>query len=201
MSSPVELWSEVLPIVKNAVTGTGVWSALNQAKAVAYEDDIFVLGMPHEVGELAGHLRMQQTKVLIERHLSQKIGSTVHLRVIDGTTMDDWALVKRKEQEAQRMQTQQFERAQAEHVSRASWDQTYDQISRAYAAVPNKSLAQNRAKFYVEALQMIREAVKKLPIEDESGERNFARCLERVATYAEVPATMVALDVLGSSSD
>ena len=199
MADVQALWAEVLPEVKNSVTGVGVWSALNQAKPVVYENSTFVLGVPHEVSDLAGHLRMQQTRILIERMFGEKVEEQVTLRIIDGITLEDWELVKRKDAEAKRLQEQAIARQRAEIASRSSWDSVYDQISRKYASITNKSLPQNRAKFFSESVNLICESLKTMPINDDMAERNYARCIERVATYCELPSTYVALRIAEQS--
>ena len=89
----------------------------------------------------------------------------------------------------------------AELESRTSWDTVYEQLSRRYAAVTNKSLPQNRARFFEEALELIAEARRTQATFDDIGERNFARCLERLAQYSEVPSTIVAIQVLQKSGE
>jgi len=193
MSDITTIWSEILPDVKNGVTGVGVWQALNQAKAVTLEDGTFVLGMPHDLSDLAGHLRLQQTKALIERMVSQKIGQTIQLRVIDGTALEDYQNIKRRDAEAQRLQEQALNRQRAEVAARSSWDTIYDQVSRKFAGVQNKSLPQNRAVFLEEAVDLMVDALQKMPLRDDLGERNYARCIERISSYSEVPGALVAL--------
>ena len=198
---PVTLWTDVLPDVRRGVTGVGVWAALNSCKAVAIEDGVFVLGVPEGLSELGGHLKVPSTKRLIEQSLSARIGSAVNLRVIDGTGIDSWEAVKRKDVEARRMQEQAMAKMRAEIDSRSSWDGVYEQLSRRYAAVTNKSLPQNRARFYEEAVAMIAETRLAITNWDDLSERNFARCLERVAQYAELPSALVALDVLRRANE
>lgn len=193
MSDITTIWSEILPDVKNGVTGVGVWQALNQAKAVTLEDGTFVLGMPHDLSDLAGHLRLQQTKALIERMVSQKLGQTIQLRVIDGTAVEDYQNIKRRDAEAQRLQEQALNRQRAEVAARSSWDTIYDQVSRKFAGVQNKSLPQNRAVFLEEAIDLMVDALQKMPLRDDLGERNYARCIERISSYSEVPGVIVAL--------
>ncbi len=193
MSDITTIWSEILPDVKNGVTGVGVWQALNQAKAVTLEDGTFVLGMPHDLSDLAGHLRLQQTKALIERMVSQKLGQTIQLRVIDGIALEDYQNIKRRDAEAQRLQEQALNRQRAEVAARSSWDTIYDQVSRKFAAVQNKSLPQNRATFLEEAIDLMVDSLAKMPLRDDLGERNYARCIERISSYSEVPGVIVAL--------
>lgn len=193
------LWAEILPEVRNGVTGVGVWTALNKSQAITLEESTFVLGIPYESSDLAGHLRLQQTRTLIERMISTKLNSTIHLRVIEGVEQDDWETVKRKDSEARKLQEMALSRHRAEVSARSNWDSVYEQISRKFAAIPNKSLPQNRAKFFNECIELIVESMTSIPVTDELGERNYARCLERISQYSEVPSVLVALRVIERS--
>ena len=84
----------------------------------------------------------------------------------------------------------------AEMSARTSWDSVYEQLSRRYAAINNKSLPQNRARFFDEAVAIVVEARQTMTQFDDSTERSFARCLERIAQYTEVPSTIVGMHVL-----
>lgn len=192
MAEVQQVWGEVLPEIRNAVTGVGVWAALNSCTPVTVSADTLVMGLPHGQSELAGHLRLAATKTLIERKMSERLGTSLKLRVIEGVTMEDWALVQRRDAEAERLQQQALSRMQAEVAARSTWDSTYEKLSRIYAAIPNKSMPQNRAKFLKEALELLVHARKDIQVNDDLGERNYARCLERVAQYAEIPSALVA---------
>lgn len=174
----------------------GVWTALNASRAVALEDDTFILGMPEGMTELGGHLKVPSTKRLIEQLMTAASGVSVTLRVIDGTDREAYETVKRRDVEARRMQEAAMAKMRAEIEARTSWDGVYEQLSRRYAEVTNKSLPQNRARFYDAAVDLIAEARKQMTNYDDLSERNFARCLERVSQYTELNSTIIALDVL-----
>lgn len=195
MADLAQLWTDALPEIRNSVTGVGIWSALNNAQPIVIENDTFVLGLPFGSTDLSGHLRTAQAKGAIEREISQRLGRMVAVRVIDGVSLDEWETVKRKDEEARKLQQQAIERAKQEKVARTSWDMVYEGLARRFAATGNKSLPQNRAAFYVEALELVIEALNENPINDDLGERNFARCIERIAQYSEVPSTIVAVDI------
>lgn len=89
----------------------------------------------------------------------------------------------------------------SEMSARTSWDAVYEQLSRRYAAVTNKSLPQNRARFYDEAIAIVAEARQAMTNYDDAAERSFARCLERIAQYSEVPTTIVGMHVLQRSGE
>lgn len=194
------IWSSVLPEVRKGVTGVGVWAALNACRAVAMEDGVLVIGLPAEDSELSGHLRVPQTKRLIEDLTAKAYGKPLQVRVIDGTTTADWETAKRRDVEARRLQEQALAKARAEASARSSWDSIYEQIGRLFAAIPNKSLPQNRAKFLEQVVSLLADA-KRGQTMDDLAERTFARCLERTAQYCEVPSTLVALRVLKATGE
>lgn len=199
MSDLAAVWSELLPEIKRNVTGVGVWTALNACRPVIVEDGTVILGLPSGETELAGHLRLAQTRRAIEDALTKGLGQSVTLRVIDGTSEQDWEIEKKRDAEKRRLQEVALARHRAELAAGVSWEGVYEQISRKFAATPNRSLPQNRAKFFLEAVDIIVEALLEAPITDEMAERNYARCLERVAQYTELPSVLVALKVLEKS--
>lgn len=196
MAEVADVWKAALPEIKNSVTGVGVWTALNQARALGMQDGTLFLGMPMGMNELAGHLRMSAHKRVIEQIIGKHIGHQVTVRVIDGIGQEDLERALRKDAEARRLQDQAMAKMRAELEARTSWDGVYEQLSRRFASVTNRSLPQNRARFYEEAIELVAETRKSQDNWDELGERNFARCIERIAQYSDVPSTIVATHVL-----
>ncbi len=201
MAQVAEVWAEALPEIRKGVTGVGVWTALNTCRPITVESNVLVLGVPSQETELAGHLRMPQTRKLIESEFGRRFQQTVELRVIEGTAPDDWERTKRRDQEARRLQEAAMDRARAEVSARTNWDSVYETLSRKFAATSNKSVPQNRANFYVDAVDYLAQCRKDQSNRDDLGERNFARCVERLAQYAEVPSTLVAVDVLRKAGE
>ncbi len=196
MTDVVEIWKQALPPVLQGVTGRGVWTALNAVRPVVLEDGVLVLGLGFREGELAGHLRLPALSRLMESTVSTVIGSPTRVRVIDGSTVEDWEVVKRRDAERRRIHEAEMQKQRTELKAKSSWDTVYEQLSRRWAAVSNKSLPQNRARFFEEAVEIIAEARKNQGEYDELGERNFARCLERLSQYSELPSTLVAMTIL-----
>ncbi len=201
MAEVVEIWEKVIPTVRAGVTGIGVWTALKVAVPIAYEDDVLVLGVPHESAELGGHLRMAMTSRLIETTASSIVGKPTKVRIIDGIEANDWEVNKRRDIERRRMQDAEMVKMKAELTTRGSWETIYEKISREFAAVPNRSLPQNRARFFDAAVSIVAEARLAQTVSDDSNERNFARCLDRISQYTEIPSTYVAFEVLKRSGE
>jgi hypothetical protein len=196
MATAAEIWSQALPRVKKGVTGKGVWSALNSCKAVALEDGVFVIGLAYEQSNLEGHLKAPQTFRLIEKTVTELLGEKVTVRIIQGTDRSDWESAQRREQEAQRIEKEVHQKHQAKLEARSPWDTVYEMLGRNYAALENKSLAQTRAKYLAQSIKGLAEARKANPARDEQTERSYARCIDRVAQYCEVPGAIIALRVM-----
>jgi len=195
MAELAQIWAELLPDLRRGVTGVGVWAALNAVKPIILEDKQVVLGLPYDATELSGHLKLPNTKRLMEIKLGEKLGNDIILRIIDGVSIEDWETAKRRDQEGMRLQELARQRAKAELDSKSTWDTTYEALNRKYGALQNKSLPQNRAKFFSESIDMIVETYAAQDSMDDLAERNYARCLERVSQYTELPSVFIALIV------
>jgi hypothetical protein len=195
------VWKAVLPRAKQGVTGMGVWAALNACQPLAFEDGTFVLGVPYEDSDLSGHLRVPHTKRLLDKLLSEELGTQAVVRVIEGTSLEEWDTAKRRDQEAERLKARAAEKELAQAEARTSWDSLYEQLGRMFAAYANKSLPQTRAKYLSQTVTLLADARKRHGVIDELSERNFARCLERVAQYSELPSTLIAAMVLEAAGE
>ncbi|RYG33010.1 hypothetical protein EON81_19265 [bacterium] len=196
MQDAAAVWTQALPKVMDNVTGRGVWAALNAARPIALEEGVLVLGLPLKDGELAGHLRLPNHSRVIEHISGQIAGQQLRVRIIDGTTPEDYEIFKRREAERRRLQEAGMERLRKEKLAKTSWDSVFEDLSRRYASLSNKSLPQTRGRFFDEAVELVAEARRNQETFDETGERSFARCLERVSQYTDVPSPIVAVEVL-----
>ncbi|MFN8219514.1 MAG: hypothetical protein U0S12_05205 [Fimbriimonadales bacterium] len=196
MSALLDAWKEALPEVRNGVTGRATWNALNVSVPVTIENGVLIMGLDPKDRELSGHLTAPAVKRLIETEMSFRLGQNLTLRVIDGTGPSDWERAKRRDQEADRLRDQAREKLRAELAAKSTWDGVYEQLTRSYAGIQNKTMPQNRARFMEEAVGALAAARADIPERDELAERNFARCIERVAQYTEVPATQIAYLVM-----
>lgn len=191
-----EIWSEALPDIMNDVTGVGVWTALKASVPIALEEGQFVLGIPSADSELIGHLKIPSSRRAIETKIGKSVNENVNLRVIIGTTDSEWETEKIRDAEKRKIQDRALQRHKDEVAAGKSWEQIYDQLSRNYASMANRSLPQVRAKYLTDAVSIVSQALTEMPVADDMAERNYARCLERIAQYADVPSTIVAIKVL-----
>ena len=196
MTDIADVWRSSLPAIRDSVTGVGVWTALNACRPIAVEDGVLVLGLPGSESELAGHLRLPAARKAIEDVIAKELRHPIAVRVIQGTETEDWEAAKESDSVKRKLAEQANERARAELQARSSWEGLYDKLSRKFAETPNRSLPQNRARFFLEAVDIVSAALIETPITDDLAERNFARCIERIAQYCEIPSALVATKVL-----
>lgn len=190
-----DAWNDSLEEIKRQVTGVNTWTALNMAVPVALEDGVFVLGLPRQETALIGHLRMAGTQRVIESELSKRLGSNVRLDLIEGITINDWEAKKRRDAEAEKVRARDSERYTHERMSAQAWEEVYESLSREYAATQNKAMPQFKADLLERCVRICAEAVGARELDD-AEHRNFARCLDRIGQYCDVPSAIVARLVL-----
>ncbi|MCB0825304.1 MAG: hypothetical protein KDC26_03880 [Armatimonadetes bacterium] len=196
MPNVVEEWKDAVPEMLQQVTGVGVWTAIRACVPITVEDGNLVVGLESSSSDLAGHLKLPQIRKVIEDTMTRKMGDKMTLYVLNGTTESDWVTEKQRIEERRRLQEHALQRQKKEIAAGRSWDSIYEDLSRAYANTPNRTLPQNRAKYFMQAVEIVGTALIETPITDDLAERNYARCLERISKYCELPSAFVALKVL-----
>ncbi len=186
------VWSHVRERVKERVTGRSLYQALDLLTPIVMEGETLVLGMPSEHALLASHLNAPTVRRWMEQFLEEAYGFRPQIVIIEGTTLQDWHLHQRKQAERQRLTETTMRKQAQETRAYTSWEGVYEQVGRAFAATPSRSLATSRARYLQEALQIVREAMQHLPLEDELDERQLNRIIERIATNIDAPAALVA---------
>src|SRR5690349_13769626 len=192
MPDLAEAWKKALPEVRDSVTGVAVWSALNAAAVIAFEDGVLIIGVPHSQHELTSHLNLPATRKAISDSMGRELETQLEVRVIQGTNLEDWTSIKESDRIKRMLQERALDRARAELSAGQSWEGLYDKLSRKFGEMENRSLPQNRARFFIEAVDIVADALIEKPVTDDMDERNFARCIERIAQYTEVPGALVA---------
>lgn len=191
----IDAWNASLEEIKRRVTGVGVWTALNVAIPITVEDGQLVIGFRMQDQDLIGHLKTPGTQRIIEEEMGRRLKQDVRVFLLNGVTINDWETYKRIRAEAAKTQTRDVERSRRDTEEARQWDNVYDNLSRIYAAIQNKNLPQQRARFLAQAIDLVARQVSSREL-DEFGERNLARCLERISQYCEVPPTLIGLQVL-----
>ncbi len=195
------VWNVVREKVKAKVTGRTLYQALDRLAMVTMEGETVVLGLPSEAIQFAGHINNPTVRNLIEQYLTEAYGFRPKIELIEGTTLSDWQLHLRKQEELRKLSEQGTRKREQETRTYNTWETVYEQLGRKFAETPGRSLAINRARYLHEAIQIVREALARIPVETENDERQLNRVIERVANYVEAPAVLVAWLILYDKSD
>ncbi|MCS6923122.1 MAG: hypothetical protein NZM10_01965 [Fimbriimonadales bacterium] len=195
-----QAWSLIRERVKQQVTGRTLYRALDALQLVTIEGETVVLGMPHEEYQLAGHLNAPTVRKWIEQFIEEAYAIRPQLVIIEGTTLQDWQLYQRKQEELRRLSEQGVRKREYESRTYATWDAVYEQVGRKFAETPGRSLATNRARYLNEMIDFVRDALQRIPVETEADERQLNRIIERIATNVEAPSAVVAWLILHAPS-
>jgi hypothetical protein len=199
--TPEKIWREATDVV---LIRSDRFGPLNQAMQAAIpivlDESILVITMPGSERHLAGHLETASNRNSILNAMELVAGRRLSFRIIDGTTVQDWELLKAAERRrtAPRTPTASARTSAPTAPGAGLWDEIIQQMHRQFQQLTRRQQPQARARFFRETLaQIIRaeEDMRDQGGEDEEGhERAFARVLERLATILEVPAVIVALE-------
>lgn len=190
-----DAWNASLEDIKKQVTGVGIWSALNAAIPIALDDSTFVLGVDERDAESHGHLALANVRRVMEQELEKRLGSKVEVEVIAGITINHWESLKRRRDEFRRLEKESAERAKERATQVSVWDSIYDQMGREFGNLENKAQPQVRARFMLWCVDLVAAHLHGSE-HTEDDERNFARCVDRIASYADANQTYIAAMIL-----
>ncbi len=192
-----QIWLQTVEMVKDRVIAPTLYQALEQGVGITLEGDEFILGFRSADLPLSSHLRSSQYKAIIEKCLSALLRKQVRLKIIEGTTIADYENYKRMLAAREATTSSINQRREMERRIEQAWEEVGEKITRTYARLHLRQLAQNKARFIKTAFEMINEAVNNMGYDENSDEihhRSLARVFEKFATVTEVPSTMLAYE-------
>ena len=192
------VWHEAGERVKDKYMIPTLWRALENSVAITLEDGQFVVGLGPGSTHLAGHLNAPEYRNAIEAAIAGACGQRVRLVVIDGVGMDEWVNFKARRDAIAEQREKARQKTVRERATTQTWDGVMEAVGRSFAKLQLRQLPQVRAKYIETAVAMISDAMDEIYDEkspDEASHRALARVIDRVGTLAEVPSTIVALEI------
>lgn len=192
-----QLWPLIVKAVKDRVNNRSLWVALESASGVTIEGDTLIIGLAYGNINQMGHLNTPEHRNAMENAASELVGQTIRIRLIEGDSLEDWEDTKRRDARVAAKREATYAERDAKQATTQTWEGIYEYAARTYSALPSRTLPQNKARYLTDMLYALADAVDQLVggTPDETIERQYARVLERVAANAEVPATLVAMEV------
>ncbi len=192
-----QIWLIAAEKVKDRVIAPTLYRALELPVGIAVEGNEFILGFANQDLPMAGHLRSAQHRAIVDQCVSEVLKRKVRVRIIEGTTIEDYEHYKQQEKARETTHVTLNAQREKERQVIAAWDQIGEQITRLYAKLNLRQLAQQRAEFMWEVFRLIDEAIDKMGYDENSDEiskRALARVFEKFATVVDIPSTMLAFE-------
>lgn len=194
-----KMWLEAVERVKDRTLAPVLWRALETGAGVTAEGDFFVVGFPPSDAPMSGYLTSSDHRVTIERVLTELLGKPTRLKVIEGTSVADYEAAKKRDAAAEQARAAVQERKRIERAAEREWETIAEQCARSYANLPFRQLPQMRGQYLFDAVEIISEAMDRIHPGgnmDEVSHRALARVVEKVATLVDVPAAVIALELV-----
>jgi hypothetical protein len=195
-----QLWAEVNRVLRSGPVNRSLWDAAIKAVPVALEGDTLVVGLPSPDMRYAGYIETATNRSKLVEIIQNTVGHRLQLRVIEGTTPAAWERVK----ELGRLAEERAEASQAIRDARrgsaGAWEHLNREIMRVFTATTLRRHPTTVARMLLQALALVYETDHQVRAEDAEGaadhERELNRLLEKLATYCEIPPTVVALEYM-----
>jgi len=194
-----KLWRRVNEQLRRGPVNRSLWDAALAARPITVEGDLLILGVPPKQARYASYLETAVNRRQVLEILQAVAGRPLDFRVIEGTGLSDWERVKEVERLATQRAAASLGAQVSARTSAEAWDQLSDTLLKMFSGSALRyplSLAQSFAK----ALSLIYETDARVRAEDPENEalhdKQLNRLCDKLATYCELPATLVALEYL-----
>lgn len=176
----------------------GVADAMEAIKPITLTEDTLVCGLEAKDYPLAAHLHAVQVRNTIENILHQAAKRHISFEVIEGTTLKDWELIQERQQQAHSAVTAVAEKKLAEHHYDDVLNQFVSDMRRRITGTQDRNLPQVRAHLLLDIVPELADLENMLcnkESDTHDRRRAIARTIDRIASFLEVPAFTLALEI------
>ena len=194
------LWTNVNIELRKGDIDRSLWEAARAAQPLLIEDDTLVLGLKPGEMRMAGYLTTPAKRTQIQAILQRLHGSRLDIQVIEGQTPEDWEKYKQRHQ-AQTDRTLDEAQFRSQHKGALGvWEGLAVDMHRLFTETQQRRFAEQLARLLIRALPIIAEAEEKArAAEPEAEQLHFThlnRAFDKLSTYTDIPAPIVALEYL-----
>jgi hypothetical protein len=174
--------------------------AFNAAIPLAIDEDgIFVLGFDGANFFRSGMLERPDVRLKLEEILTGGFKRPFALRIIHGTTPEDWTTAKSREQRAAEKREEAYAQMQGTGGAQSSFDELGMDLRRRYGAVEGRQYTQVKARFLLDNVPSILQTEKTVAEREGKGtdafQRQLSRLIESLALTLDVAPLVVALEI------
>jgi hypothetical protein len=191
------LWVNCVERLKDRINNRTFWEALEQTRPIIIEGNILIMGLDAQNFNRASSLQQVTNMHAIMEVVSELFNHPLQVRLIEGTTLQDWETTKENDVRIAAMKQASTTRGIKQDRESTGWEGLYEQVARLYVQTPNRSLPQGKARYANDALYSLAEAMDTLYNDnpDEHAERSLARTLERIGNSSDIPASVLAFEL------
>lgn len=194
------IWAEVNRLLREGAVNRALWDAAEVATPLAVEDGWLILGISAAQFRHASYLQTDINRAQLRKLIEQCCDLNVDLRVIQGTTPEDWEKTKARERESEEKAVAGIRRAASFKGAEAVWEAAYHDLNQVFTGVRARAYGTTKARLLIKAMPVLlkaeQEARAQEPGADEAHERQLNRAMDRIATNVDLPPTAVALEYM-----
>jgi hypothetical protein len=192
---PKPIWTQATEGVKQRLVMPALWRAMERGTPVLIHENELVIGYPVEQSTDSHLVQDTRYKNVIEQCIAAAASRPLSLRVISGTTLDDWQQLQEIQREAARLRAAGRAGAAALPTDE-SWDGVWDQLARHYNTLSSRQSPALQGEFLDHCVAELAKAYSKLMGNAESPPeaelRNYGRVLDRIADRTAVASALIA---------
>ena len=194
------VWAQVNRLLREGAVNRALWDAAEVAKPLALEGRTLILGITAANFRHASYLQTDINRSQLRKLIQQCCGVDLELRVIQGSTAEEWERAKAREREAEEKAVSGIRRAASFKGAEALWETANHEINLVFTGVRARAYGTTRARLLIKALPVLYKAEQAAraeePQADEAHERQLNRIIDRIATNVDLSPTAVALEYM-----
>lgn len=191
------VWNTVAVEAKQVAVAPAFFRAIEKVVPIAFDGNVLVIGLDALVdGALQGALNSSDNLNILHKALRQATGNgSAMVRVIEGTTLADWANAQGRDAAIRDFNARQQQRSQPASSS-AGWDSAIDSISAMWQQSDSRTSPIAKGKFVLAAVDYVTTIAASEGLESDGNQRSFQRSIERIASCAQIDPVVVAMEAL-----
>ena len=190
-----QIWENIVETVKDNVLSPSVFIALEAAVPIDEQPGLFIIGFASQDLPKAGYLRAASVLPIIERCISDEVGSEIKLEIVEGASLEEYQRIKEIAEVAKRAVSRSSEARTAMRKIDAYWETVGEKCTRGFARCENRNFNTVKAEFMLQAWEYINEGLEHFDYDNNKNqqhERCLSRVFDKLGNSMELPPALLA---------
>ncbi len=196
-----QLWEDMTQLLHEGDLNPRLWDAVDAVTPLVVDQDTVIVGLEPAQMQHASYVATGQNKAHLQDLLEQVAGRRLDIRAISGTTVASWERTKQREAAGVEKAVAQAHTRTAQKGARDVWRQGLENVVEIFTGSRARARGTDLARLMAQALarrtyEVEQAAREEAPGDEELHDQQVNRIIDRIATYCNVSATVVALEYL-----